>query len=196
MSPGGSLKFLQRAWRLAGDVTSAPGVDRAGGDLALRKAAHKTVSDAEQLIDGQRFNVMVARMMELVNATRKAIDRRRGAWARPTRRCARPSRRSRSCCPWSRRTPPRRCGSGWATRPPWPGRAGPPSTRRCWSQDSVTAVVQVQGKVRARLEVSPDISEAELEVVALAEPAVRAALDGRAVRTVIVRAPKLVNVVV
>jgi leucyl-tRNA synthetase len=63
-------------------------------------------------------------------------------------------------------------------------------------EESVTAVVQVQGKVRARLEVSPDIAEADLEQLALAEPAVVRAIDGREVRRVIVRAPNLVNVVV
>src|SRR4029079_610662 len=63
-------------------------------------------------------------------------------------------------------------------------------------EDSVTAVVQVQGKVRARLEVSPDVSDAGLEAAALADPAVQRAIDGKPVRKVIVRAPKLVNVVV
>jgi leucyl-tRNA synthetase len=63
-------------------------------------------------------------------------------------------------------------------------------------EDSVTAVVQIQGKVRGRLEVAPDISEADLEAAALADPAVVKAIDGRAVRKVIVRAPKLVNIVV
>jgi leucyl-tRNA synthetase len=62
-------------------------------------------------------------------------------------------------------------------------------------EDSVTAVVQVQGKLRARLEVSPDISEADLEAAALADEAVQRALEGKQVRKVIVRVPKLVNVV-
>ena len=62
-------------------------------------------------------------------------------------------------------------------------------------EDSVTAIVQIQGKVRARLEVSPDISEADLEAVALADEAVVRALDGKSIRKVIVRAPKLVNIV-
>ncbi|HET6920786.1 MAG TPA: leucine--tRNA ligase, partial [Jiangellaceae bacterium] len=87
MSPAGSLRFLQRAWRLSGDVTSGPGADPASGDvaapagadtgagdLALRKATHRTLHEAAQLIEAHRFNVMVARVMELVNATRKAID--------------------------------------------------------------------------------------------------------------------------
>jgi leucyl-tRNA synthetase len=56
-------------------------------------------------------------------------------------------------------------------------------------------VVQVQGKVRDRLEVSPSISEDELRELALASENVQRALDGRGIRTVIVRAPKLVNIV-
>jgi leucyl-tRNA synthetase len=63
-------------------------------------------------------------------------------------------------------------------------------------EESVTAVVQIQGKVRARLEVSPDITEADLEAAALADPAVQRAIGDQTVRKVIVRAPKLVNVVV
>ena len=63
-------------------------------------------------------------------------------------------------------------------------------------EDSVTAVVQVQGKLRARLQVSPDISETDLEAAALADKSVQRSLEGKQVRKVIVRAPKLVNVVV
>jgi leucyl-tRNA synthetase len=57
-------------------------------------------------------------------------------------------------------------------------------------------VVQINGKVRDRLDVAPDIDEAALRELALSAPAVVKAIDGRAVRTVVVRAPKLVNVVV
>ncbi len=63
-------------------------------------------------------------------------------------------------------------------------------------EESVVAVVQIQGKVKARLDVSPDISDADLEALALADPAVVNAVDGREIRKVIVRAPKLVNIVV
>jgi leucyl-tRNA synthetase len=62
-------------------------------------------------------------------------------------------------------------------------------------EESVTAVVQVQGKLRGRLEVSPDISEADLEAAAMADVHVQRALEGKTVRKVIVRAPKLVNIV-
>ena len=62
-------------------------------------------------------------------------------------------------------------------------------------QESVTCVVQIRGKVRARLEVPPSIDEHALRELALAEPVIVRALDGAEVRTVIVRAPGLVNIV-
>ncbi|WP_030952993.1 class I tRNA ligase family protein, partial [Streptomyces sp. NRRL S-481] len=61
--------------------------------------------------------------------------------------------------------------------------------------ETVTCVVQIKGKVKARLEVSPSISDEELEKVALADEKVVAALGGAGIRKVIVRAPKLVNIV-
>jgi leucyl-tRNA synthetase len=61
--------------------------------------------------------------------------------------------------------------------------------------ETVTCVVQIKGKVRARLEVPPAIGDAELEALALADEAVVRALNGAPVRKVIVRAPKLVNIV-
>jgi leucyl-tRNA synthetase len=61
-------------------------------------------------------------------------------------------------------------------------------------EEQVTCVIQIKGKVRDRIDVAPDITEDELRELVLARDKVRAATaDG--VRTVIVRAPKLVNVV-
>jgi leucyl-tRNA synthetase len=62
-------------------------------------------------------------------------------------------------------------------------------------EETVTCVVQVQGKVRDRLQVPPSIGDDDLRALALASERAVAALDGRGVRTVVVRAPKLVNIV-
>jgi leucyl-tRNA synthetase len=62
-------------------------------------------------------------------------------------------------------------------------------------EDSITAIVQVQGKLRAKLEVSPTITDVDLEAAAMADDHVQRALVGRTVRTVIVKAPRLVNIV-
>jgi len=79
VSPAGSLKFLNRAWRISQDVTSKVDIDFKTGNLELRKVTHKTLADIELAVESFRFNVVIARIMELVNATRKAIDSGCGA---------------------------------------------------------------------------------------------------------------------
>ncbi len=64
------------------------------------------------------------------------------------------------------------------------------------AEDEVTCIVQVQGKVRGKLQVSPSISAADLERLALAEPSVLRAIGTSPVRKVVTRPPKVVNVVV
>jgi leucyl-tRNA synthetase len=193
MSPGGSLRFLQRAWRLSGDVTSAVGVDAGSGDVELRRATARAVHDAGELIDNFRFNVMIARVMELVNATRKAIDSGCGPADPAVREAAEAVAIMLSL------VAPYTAEEMWARlgHQPTVARAGWPAVDEALLvESSVTAVVQVQGKVRARLEVSPDIAASDLEALALADPAVTRAIQGREVRRVIVREPSLVNVVV
>ncbi|WP_328529462.1 leucine--tRNA ligase [Nocardioides sp. NBC_00368] len=193
LSPGGSLKFLQRAWRLAGDVDSEPGIDFSAGDVSLRRVTHKTVAEAEELLESRKFNVVVARTMELVNATRKAIDSGCGPKDAAVREAAEVVAILLSL------VAPYTAEEMWEIlgHEPTVARAAWPTVEpRLLVEDSVTAVVQIKGKVRARLEVSPSISEADLEAVALADPGIAKAIEGQTVRKVIVRAPKLVNIVV
>ena len=150
LSPGGSLRFLQRAWRLAGDVTSEPGTDPSGGDEGLRKVTHKVIHDATQLLGINRFNVVVARVMELVNATRKAIDSGPGAADPAVREAAETVAVVLSLvAPYTAEEMWERLG-----HQPSVAKAGwPVADEALLVEESVTCVVQVQGKVRARLEV-------------------------------------------
>ena len=193
MSPAGSTRFLQRAWRLSGDVTSSPGSDPSAGEIGLRRVTHRTVHEATELIESHRFNVMVARVMELVNATRKAIDSGCGP-ADPAVREA-----TEVVAILLSLVAPYTAEDMWARLGHQPGiaRIGWPFVdESLLVQESITAIVQVQGKLRARLEVSPDISAEDLEAAALADSGVQRALEGKQIRKVIVRAPKLVNLVV
>ncbi len=193
MSPAGSLRFLQRAWRLSGDVTSDPGADAANGDAALRSVTHRTVEEVQRLVEQHKLNVVVARTMELVNATRKAIDGGCGPGDAAVREATQTVAQLLSLvAPYVAEEMWERLGhepcvatSTWLEVDP-----------ALLVQESVTAVVQVQGKVRGRLEVSPTISAEDLEAAALADEAVQRAIEGREIRKVVVRAPKLVNVVV
>ena len=193
VSPGGSAKFLARAWRLSGDITTPVGVDFTQGDIALRKVTHKTLHEAAQAVETFKFNVAVARVMELVNATRKAIDSGAGPADPASREAAETVAIILSLvAPYTAEEMWDRLGhqptvalAGW-----------PPVDPALLVQDSVTCVVQVNGKIRERLEVSPDISEADLHALAMAADEVKKSIGDAAIKNIIVRPPKLVNIVI
>nr|WP_199539280.1 leucine--tRNA ligase [Desertihabitans brevis] len=192
VSPAGSLKFLQRAYRLADDVASEPGTDPAGGDLELRRTTHRCVAEVTMLLEDQRFNVVVARVMELVNATRKAIDSGPGAADPAVREAAEVVTVVLSLvAPYVAEEMWELLGHG----PSVAEASWPVADPALLVAESVTCVVQVKGKVRGRLQVPPTIGEDELRELALADPGVQRALAGQAVGKVIVRAPKLVSIV-
>jgi len=192
VSPSGSVKFLSRAWRLSGDVTSAPGVNFKSGDIALRKATHKALHDGAFAVESFRFNVAVARMMELVNATRKAIDSGCGAADPAVREATEAIAIMLSLvAPFTAEEMWERLGhspavalAGWPEVDP-----------TLLVADSVEAVIQINGKIKERIEVSPTITDAEIEALALSHPTIVAELAGSTPKKVIARAPKLVNIV-
>ena len=192
VSPSGSVKFLTRAWRLSGDVTSAPGADFSKGDVALRKATHKALNDAGFAVESFRFNVAVARVMELVNATRKAIDSGCGGSDPAVREAVEAIAIMISLvAPFTAEEMWERLGhkpavalAGWPAVDP-----------KLLVADSVEAVIQINGKIKERIDVSPTITDAELEALALAHPTIVAELGANAPKKVIARAPKLVNIV-
>ncbi len=192
VSPSGSVKFLSRAWRLSGDVTSAPGVDFSKGDLSLRKATHKALHDASFAVESFRFNVAIARVMELVNATRKAIDSGCGAADPAVREAVEATAIMLSLvAPFTAEEMWERLG-----HKPAIALAGWPAVEPALLvDDEVEAVIQINGKIVGRLQVSPSISDADFEVAALAHPAIVAELKGATPKKVIARAPKLVNIV-
>ena len=192
VSPSGSVKFLSRAWRLSGDVTSAPGVDFGKGELSLRKATHKALHDAGFAVESFRFNVAIARVMELVNATRKAIDSGCGAADPAVREATEATAIMLSLvAPFTAEEMWERLGhkpaialAGWPAVDP-----------ALLVDDEVEAVIQINGKIVGRINVSPTISDADFEAAALALPAIVAELKGATPKKVIARAPKLVNIV-
>ena len=126
---------------------------------------HRTIADAAELLDNNKFNVVVAKLMELVNATRKTIDSGAGGADPAVREAAEAVAVILSLfAPIHGRGPVEPVGP--------PGLRGECRLARprpsLLVQDTVTAVVQVQGKVRDRLEVSPDITEDALRELALA----------------------------
>ena len=193
VSPAGSQKFLARAWRVAQDVTSEPGVDAASGDANLHKLVARTVHDVKQLLDAGKFNVVVAKTMELVNATRKAIDSGAGGADPAVREAAETIAILLSLyAPYTAEDMWHALGHD----NPVLTAGFPQVDESLLVDDTVTAIVQIKGKVKARLEVPKDISEVELEKQALKDETIAKLVEGSEIRKVIVRAPKLVNIVI
>lgn len=193
VSVAGSGKFLARAWRLAKDVTSQPGTDPADGDPNLRRAVAKVLDEVRSLGESFKFNVIVARLMELTNVTRKAIDSGVGAADPAVREAVETIAMILDLfAPYVAEDMWQLLGHDTSVAfAQWPE-----ADEALLVADTVTAIVQVNGKLRDKLEVSPAISDAELEQLARdAGGAVRAIGDGNIVK-VIVKAPKFVNIVV
>ena len=168
------------------------------GDRDLRRVTHRVIEEVTRQVENYHLNVAVARLMELVSATRKAIDSGPGAADPAVREAA------EALAVMLSLFAPYTAEESWEVLGGPAGPAGIPSVARAaWPaadpallvQETITCVVQVNGKVRDRLEVSPDITEAELHDLAVAAPGVTRALAGQEIKRVVVRPPKLVNIV-
>ena len=181
----GAQRFLQRLWRnVVDEATGELLVTDDAPDLVTKRLLHKTIATLRADFDGLRFNTAIARLIELNNALTKLPNVPREA--------------AEALVVMTAPVAPHIAEELWAklghttslTFEDFP-RTDP----ALLVDETVICVVQVQGKVRDRLEVPADISEEELQAQALASDKIKAALAGKVVRKVIVRAPHLVNLV-
>jgi leucyl-tRNA synthetase len=183
----GQYRLLQRLWRnVVDETTGETTVVDTEPDEATLRALHKAVHGVTADMAGLRFNTAIAKITELNNHLTRSggpVSRGVAEWLVLLIAPLAPHIGEEL---WSRLGHP-----SPVAHVPFPV-ADPALVQ----DEAVVCVVQIKGKVRARLEVSPAIADAELEALALGDPAVVAALGGAAVRKVIVRAPKLVNIVV
>lgn len=185
----GQYRLLQRLWRnvvdeATGEVTVLD-VPDADIDVTTLRALHKAIDGVGQDMAALRFNTAIAKITELNNhLTKTGAPIARSVAERLVLLVA-------PLAPHVAEELWRKLGhTGSVVHEAFPA-ADPAYV----VDESVTCVVQIKGKVKARLEVSPSISDADLEALALGDAAVVAALGGAGIRKVIVRAPKLVNIV-
>ncbi|MGO1560624.1 MAG: leucine--tRNA ligase [Actinomycetaceae bacterium] len=181
----GSLRFLQRLWRNVVDEETGEvvAVDDAMDEETARLVA-RTIADVTDEYEGMRMNTAVAKLIVLNNHL-TTLDRVPKAALEPLVLMLAPVAPHVAEELWSRLGH----AESLAFEP------FPVADPAMLIEETVTAIVQVKGKVRAKLEVPADISEADLQALALAAGPVEKILDGAEPRRVIVRAPSLVNVV-
>jgi leucyl-tRNA synthetase len=191
----GCGRFLDRLWRTALAEHEFRVDEQNEADRALRQVVHRTIADVSKDVERWSYNTAVAHCMELLNAVQRygreerphaevwneALDALLKLLAIMTPHVTAEL--------WERRHPDG--GEASVHEQPWPG-YDPDLVR----QETVTMVIQVNGKVRDRVEVDAGISEADAEAIALASPKVSDALGGAAPKRVVARPPRLVNVVV
>ena len=186
----GSQRFLQRLWRLVVDEeTGRLSVSDEPADLPTKQAVHRAIDGVGRDMERMQFNTAVAKLIELVNHLTKQLT----ATGSVPREAVEPLVLMVS--PLA----PHLAEELWVRL----GRSGgisrvayPVADPELLKAEQVTCVVQVKGKVRHRVEVDPEISAEDLEAAVMAEPRVQELLEGRTIRKVIVRAPKIVNIVV
>ncbi|MEQ5857051.1 leucine--tRNA ligase [Halomonas sp. EF61] len=197
----GAHRFLKRLWRLvaehleAGTPTALDAAAIASLDDAqreLRRKTHETIKKAGDDI-GRRttFNTAIAAVMELTNAIAKFGDTSPQGLA--------VSREAiEACVLLLAPITPHACHALWRSL----GHDGavidatwPAFDESALARDSIELVVQVNGKLRARLEVPADADKAAVEALALANDNVQRHTDGKTLRKVIVVPGKLVNIV-
>ena len=180
----GSQRFLQRLWRNVVDEESGQLlVSEEAADPATRTAIHRTIAGVREDYELLRFNTAIAKLIELNNAVTKLEAAPREAVEAMVLMLA-PVAPHIAEELWSR------LGHvGGVSFVPFP--VADPALL---VDDQVTCVIQIKGKVRDRIEVPADISEDDLRELVLARDKVVAA-TGAGIRTVVVRAPGLVNVV-
>jgi leucyl-tRNA synthetase len=193
VSPEGMARWVQRVWRavhaaLADPVAGEPGWP---GDPELVRLAHRTTAGVTDDLERFRFNTAISKLMVLSNGLADAVRAGRGSAAERRDAAERLVLLLAPLAPFVTEELWRVLGNtGSVHVAAWPGfDAGLVRSQR------VTCVVQVDGKVRDRIEVAPDAAEADLRELALASERVRAALGDRPVARVVVVPPKLVNLV-
>jgi leucyl-tRNA synthetase len=177
------MRFLQRLWRnVIDEQTGNVVVDGDAMDIATRKLLNNTIADVTEEMEAMRPNTAIAKLIVLNNhlTSLKSVPREA---VEPLVLMLSPI--APHICEelWNRLG-----HEGSLAHEDWPQ-----ADKRYVGQDKVTAVVQIKGKVRAKLEVSPDIDAKDLERMAL--EAVASRLGDVPPRKVIVKAPKIVSIV-
>ena len=184
----GTARLIDRVWRLALEV-AARGPMEAPADAPLVRAAHRTIARvSDDILRRFQFHTPIAALFELVNETYRAKDD--PARAGEVRFAVETALTLlQPYAPHVAEELWERLGGERLWAEPWP-EADP----TLLTQETVEIVVQVNGKVRDRLQVAPDTGEEELVALALASERVRAFLDSDPRKTVVVPG-RLVNLV-
>jgi len=189
VSTEGVTRWVQRVWRAVHGVQSRG--KEGAPDPELVRLAHRTTKGVTDDLERFRFNTAISKLMVLTNGLTDALRQARGSAAERREAAERLVLLLAPLAPFVTEELWRVLGNSTSVHL----RRWPAYDADLVRTERVTCVLQVDGKVRDRIEVAPDTGEDALRAAALDSPKVRAAMGGRPVARVVVVPPKLVNVV-
>jgi leucyl-tRNA synthetase len=199
----GVARFLDRVWNVVLENrpvqrSAAEGTDIQAQERELRHVTHRTIKKVTEDIEAYKFNTLIAGLMEFNNYLVKARDTAvygTAAWEEAVDMLLlmlAPETPHIAEELWQHR----HGQSGYRSDESIHVHAWPAWDPELAKAEAITLVVQVNGKVRDKIEVPADISEEDARQAALASPAVQRWIEGKAVRKVIFAGGKLINIVV
>jgi len=190
----GCARFLDRVYRLSEyDDVNFHEFDEAS-DLEVRRAVHRAIATVTESFERWSYNIAVAELMQLFNTVSKAARGEHGIERATLDEAI--DTMLKLLAPMA----PHITAEIWESR--FPDLASvhlqswPEPDPALLVTETVTMVVQINGKVRARLEITPDTTEEQAQALALADPTIIEALRGTSVQRVVARPPRLVNIIV
>ena len=189
----GCARFLQRVWRIAlGEVGSPPSTrERSEADTDMLRSLHRLIVKVDEDFERWSYNTAVASFMEFTNELYRYAQSDGGAEESVLSECVdtllllmAPMAPHITAELWEIRH------GGHVHEESWPV-----ADQAMLVVDSVTMVVQINGKVRDRIDVATTISPDEAQTVALASERIIELIDGAPIRKVISRPPNLINIV-
>jgi len=168
LSVEGITRFLDRVWRLFVDESGAIAVDAAEPSQETQRVLHRTIKKVGQDLESLKFNTAIAQMMCSSTRPRNKRHAREPCW-------------SRSCWSWrpSPHTCARSCGAAWATASRSQAPLGRAFDQALVIEDSVTVAVQVNGRLRATLELPRGTAQEATRDAALADERKGGGISGR-----------------
>ncbi len=193
----GAYRFLQRLWRnLIDEQTGAARVSDDAAPLDLRRALHKTIKGVRHDMVSMGFNTSVAKLIEFNNLLTKFCQGTGGAHGPSV---AVPREVAEALALMLAPLAPHVAEELWSRLGHSQSLAHEPFPmfdEALTVDDQIEIPVQVQGKVRGRVMVAANADAKAIEAAALADEKVRASLEGKVIKKVIVVPGKMVNVVV
>jgi leucyl-tRNA synthetase len=177
----GTRRFLEKVWRLSNQNSQ-----KKRSSLYLKKQLHKTIQKVSQDIDSLKFNTAISALMEFVNC-----------WQESKEELAREDKRDflkilSVFAPYIAEELWERAGfKGFCCQQKWPK-----ISSKFLKEDLATFIIQINGKVRDKVELNPKISQKDLEELALKRPKIQKWLFNRKIKKVIFVPGKLINLVV